>query len=650
MKLRVFLAVFGLFFSALVSQTNAAEGFPNALQAVNYSILPGDRTQLDLVMSDTVKQTPRSFALDNPPRIVLDFPKTSSSIGKQRQLVGLGAVNDVLVLEASGRTRAIISLNYASSYDLSVKDKHIYLILKPRSATDQVVSHPVATPHSNRNKGSRPARPAVQTASAAKKGATNRSDAAKRILSDFDFHKGEGKGDGRVVLTLSDPHTPTDVHKEGERLIVDLLGTTVPPRLDRRFDVTDFSTKVQSVDIFQEGKNARIVIATNGPYKHSVFQAGDQLSIDIKSLAGKSASKYKGKTISLNIQDISVRTVLQIISDEMERNVIISDNVKGSVALRLDNVPVDQALDVILKTQGLSVQVIGDVMFIGPSRDIVAREKQALKAALDLSELSPLKTDLLQINYAKANDILKIIQSKEASLLSERGAVTVDKRTNTLLVRDTEKRIEALKALISKLDIPVRQVLIESRIVIANQSFAKELGVKWGVTGIGEPNGNNNPLVTTGTSSGADQLATTISNNQQLNGGNPSINGLPAISTGTSGTPTVNNRLNVNLPATAPAGQIAFALLTSDVLLDLELSAMQTEGNGEVVSTPRVITIDQEEAEIRQGVEVGFQEASSSGATSVSFKEAVLKLKVTPQITPDESLILDLTVSKDSVG
>ncbi len=628
MKAKI-LSVLGTFLSVFfVANLFAAENLPNALQAVNYSILPENKTQLELVMADAVQQEPRSFALDNPPRIVLDFPKTASAIGTQRQVVGLGAVNDVLVMEAGGRTRAIISLNYASSYDLSIKGKHIYVVLTEGSQEGSPVKKPTLL------KASAPVNSPIQKKSNVKTlNSSNKStekSTAKRSVTDFDFRKGDGD-DGRVIVTLSDPHTPADVHKEGERLIIDFIGTTVPPRLDRRFDVIDFSTKVQSVDIFQNGKNARLVVTTKGSYEHAVFQAGNQLSVDIKSTEGKSKTKYQGKTISLNVQDIQVRTVLQIISDEMERNVIISDNVRGSVALRLDNVPVDQALDVILKTQGLSVQIIGEVVFIGPSADIVAREKDALQAELDISELSPIKTELLQINYAKAAEISEIIAAKESSLLSDRGAVTVDKRTNSILINDTEKRIETIRTLMQKLDVPVRQVLIESRIVIANQNFGRELGVRFGVSGTGEPSART-PL--------SQGIASAVS------GSSSSASNL--VSTGVAG--PLSDRLNVDLPSTVAGGRIALAIIGSDYLIDLELSAMQTEGNGEVVSTPRVVTIDQQQAKIRQGVEIGFQQASSSGATAVTFKEAVLKLDVTPQITPDDSLILDLIVSKDNVG
>ena len=426
--------------------------------------------------------------------------------------------------------------------------------------------------------------------------------------------------------------------------MVDFAGTQLPKNLQRRFDVTDFATPVQSVDALRVDGSSRLVITSQGDFEQLAYQSDSQYTIEIrpstKRAAGEERKEYTGERLTLNFQDIDVRSVLQLLADTSGQNIVVSDSVTGNLTLRLQNVPWDQALDIVLRTKGLDKRREDNVIIIGPTEELAAREKAALAARKDLQELSPVRTEFLQVNYAKVSDLAKLIKaagSKE-SMLSTRGTLSIDERTNTLLVQDTAERLADIRRLVQTLDVPVRQVLIEARIVVVNDTFERDLGARFGVTSA-RTNGSNGLLAVTGNGAGADTMTGSALANLTA--------GLPATPVTT---PALANRYQVNLPVATPAGTLGVSLLGGSYLVDLELSAAQNEGRGEVVSSPRVITANQKQASIAQGVEIPYQESASSGATTTQFKKAVLSLKVTPLITPDNRVILDIDVSDDSVG
>ena len=456
-------------------------------------------------------------------------------------------------------------------------------------------------------------------------------------------------GAGRIIVTLTDPGTPVDLREEGGRIVVSFADTSLPERLIRRLDVLDFATPVSTVDALRINNNARLVITANGDYEQLAYQTDELFTVEIKPApeADQPTSpfdetkEYSGERLTLNFQDIETRAVLQLLADTSGRNIVVSDSVSGNVTLRLRNVPWDQALDILMTTKGLDMRQNGNVIIVAPAEEIAAREKADLEARKDIQELEPLRSEFLQVNYAKAADLADLIQGRGGSanaLLSERGSVSIDERTNTLLLVDTPDRLSEIRRLVVRLDIPVRQVLIESRIVVVNDDFSRDLGVRLGATTV-KRNSSDGLWALTGTAENADIITTSALENL-ANTGQP----FPVAVGG------VNDRYNVNLPIANPAGRIALAVLDSDYLVDLELSALQAEGRGEIISSPRVITANQKEASIEQGVEIPFQESASSGATTTQFKKAVLSLTVTPQITPDDRIIMDLIVSKDSVG
>jgi type IV pilus assembly protein PilQ len=476
--------------------------------------------------------------------------------------------------------------------------------------------------------------------------------ALSRVTGDLqaiDFRRGP-TGEGRVLITLESPETLVDVKEEGQRIILDILNTSLPADLHQRLDVTDFATPVQLVESEPRGDNVRVSITTAGEYEYMAYQADLLYTVEFRPLSKaekeqleKQKLVYTGDRLSLNFQDIQVRAVLQLLADFTGLNMVVSDTVKGRITLRLKNVPWDQALDIILRSKGLSMRQNDNVIMVAPTQEIASREELELASQQKIEELAPLKSEFIQINYAKASDLATLLKSDENRLLSERGQVTVDDRTNTLLVQDTAAKLEDIRRMILKLDVPVRQVLIESRIVIANNDFARDLGVRFGWSGSrtltddhevniagGQPghiegtyNVNKGPFL-------ADPL------------GNPFNSGL-------ANPDDTTEALIVDLPAVAPSGAINFLIgKIGSYLLQLELSAMQQEGRGEIISSPRVITSDQNQATIKQGVEIPYQQATASGATSVSFKEAVLSLEVTPQITPDDRIMMALKINKDS--
>jgi len=594
----------------------SASGAPgNALEKVDYSVLPGNQLELRFHFSQPTKQ-PRSFTIQKPARIALDFAGTRNATGKQDIPLDVGVAQSVAIAQAGGRTRIVLNLTEVPKHRTRVDGKTVIVTL------GGVPGNAGATETAKQSGGGEPFSAQSQA------GPTRRTQS----LDDVNFRRGEN-GEGRVILDLSSADVPVNIQREGGDVVVELQGTQIPKKLRKRLDVLDFATPVKYVDVTQHGDNGRIRIEPRTQdFEQLAYQSDDKVTVELKPLTREEAAKkekkkpkYTGKKLSLNFQDIEVRSVLQLLADFTGLNIVVSDSVTGNLTLRLKNVPWDQALDIILRSKGLAKRRNGNVIFVAPQQELAAREQAQLQSQKKQQALAPLQTEYIQVNYAKASDLADILKSKGSSLLSDRASVTVDQRTNTLLIRATSDNLDAARQMVNKLDVPVRQVLIESRIVVANNDFNQELGIRWGVHRDTTNNGRGAVLTNNG-----GQVTNLINNN-----------------------PVSSDRYNVNLPTSGtPAGSVALALakLPFGTLIELELSALQAEGRGEIVSTPRVITANQKEANIQQGVEVPYQEASSSGATSVSFKKAVLSLGVTPQITPDDRIIMDLKVTNDTVG
>ncbi len=599
-KLAAFVSV--CLFVLATMPTFAAE---NAITEINYSSLPGDQVQIKISLENLAAE-PGSFTIDSPARIAFDFPNTKIKLSERSQNIGIGVARSISTVEAGGRTRVVLNLSRLVTYT-AVADGNDIIITLGGSSTTAIAAKPASA------------------ASASTK-------SSGKNITNIDFRRGE-KGEGRIIVDLADPNTSVDLKTRGEQVTVVFLNSSISDELERRLDVIDFGTPVKTVDAFNQNGNVKIVITGIGEFEQLAYQADNSFTIDVKPILKETAAElqkkkfaFKGERLSLNFQSIEVRAVLQLIADFTDLNLITSDSVKGNVTLRLKNVPWDQALDIILRSKGLAMIKDGNVISVAPAEEIAARAK--LDQAIE--DESPLISDSIQINYAKAADFTKLFKTKDNSLLSERGSVSVDTRTNRLLIRDTAKNIDSITALVQQLDIPVRQVLIETRIVLATNDFSKELGVRFGISHRDVSiNGGNTDEIGVSGNSGAAEVARL------------------------GGVPSQPSRYNVNLPVTtlaSSAGSIGLALsrLPFGTLIDLELSAAQTEGRSETISSPRVITSDQSEAVIETGTEIPYEEKSSSGATAIQFKKAVLSLTVTPQITPDDRIIMDLKVTKDS--
>ncbi len=608
-------AMFAAVTCACVAAFSAHAADPNKLESIDVQSLSGQQVQLKLHMSGPAPE-PMAFTIDKPARIAIDLPNTSIALPSRRIDVRSGGVDTVLAAEANGRTRLVVNVDSLMPYTTRVDGNTLVVTL-----------------------GAQPSG-AVTAAAAAREAAT---PATERGVSSIDFRRAPD-GTGRVIVQLTDARTPVNVRQEGNQVVVDFAGAQLPKNLQRRYDVTDFATPVQSVDALRVDNNTRLVITAQGDFDQLAYQSDNQYTVEIKPsnkrANGEEKKEYTGERLTLNFQDIDVRSVLQLLADTSGQNIVVSDSVTGNLTLRLQNVPWDQALDIVLRTKGLDKRREDNVIIIGPTEELASREKAALAARKDLQELEPVHTEFLQVNYAKVSDLAKLIKTTGAkeSMLSSRGTLSIDERTNTLLVQDTSERLADIRRLVQTLDVPVRQVLIEARIVIVNDTFERDLGARFGVT-TARTNGNNGLLAVTGNGTGADTMTSSAITN--LNNGQSAT---PVT------TPALANRYQVNLPVTTPAGTLGVSLLGGSYLVDLELSAAQNEGRGEVVSSPRVITANQKQASIAQGVEIPYQESASSGATTTQFKKAVLSLKVTPLITPDNRVILDIDVSDDSVG
>jgi type IV pilus assembly protein PilQ len=622
------------------------------LEAIDVQPLPGQQLQLRLRTNGTAPE-PMAFTIENPARISIDLPNTALGLANRRRDVNAGPLTSILAAEANGRTRIVFNLSSMVPYQTRVEGDSVYVTLGQA---------PGGAPQ--------PSFAAQPAPSAAPAGAAAGAQAAQRSIRNIDFRRGTD-GAGQVVVELNDPHTTVDVREEGGRVVVDFQDTAIPNDLMKRLDVTDFATPVLTVDALRANRNARLVVSAATEYDQVAYQTDNLFTLELKPPAPKAAAatsgvynqsrEYTGDRLTLNFQDLETRAVLQLIADFSGLNIVVSDTVMGSVTLRLQNVPWDQALDIVMTTKGLDMRRNGNVIIVAPAEEITAREQADLQAQKALQTLEPIRSEFIQVNYAKASDLATLIRGgsatggssaggagagaaaaaasgSKAALLSERGSVAIDVRTNTLLVTDTSRNLENIRRLVQTLDIQVRQVSIETRVVIVNDDYERDLGVRFGATVV-KSNTANGLLSMTGTGSGSDQIVTSGINNINTSGSPFPVS-----------IPPIGQRYNVNLPVANPAGSFALAILDSDYLVDLELTALQAEGNGKIVSTPRVIATNQHEARIRQGVEIPYQESSSSGATTTQFKEAVLSLTVTPQITPDDRIIMDLLVTKDSVG
>jgi type IV pilus assembly protein PilQ len=598
------------------SQFAVAQGTAR-LTAVEVLPMQGSTLQVRLRTDGTAPQ-PLTFTIDKPARISVDLPDVGLALDNRRIDVGAGGVDNIVAAEASGRTRVVFNLESLVTYTAVAEGDSVLVTIGGQAG--------------------------AHTASSAPNLAV--APSASRAITGVDFRRSP-EGAGRVVVQLSDPTTPASVKQEGNRVFVDFTGAALSEELMKRYDVVDFATPVTTFDATRFGNSTRIIVTANGDFEQLAYQTDNQYVIEVRQRSRATAAVtekekvYTGERLTLNFQDIDVRPVLQLLADTSGQNIVVSDSVKGRVTLRLQNVPWDQALDIVLKTKGLAMRRKGNVILVAPQAELAAQEKAELEAQKDIQELAPLRTEFLTVNYAKASEIARLIKSAGGgSLLSERGNVTVDERTNTLLVQDTAENLTAIRSMVGTLDIPVRQVLIESRIVIVADDFSRDLGVRAGFTRVSDD--IKDLMAVSGSAQATDSIMGSALDNLASTG-QPfpvEVPFGPAF-----------ERYNVNMPVANPAGRIALSILDfDDFLIDLELSAAQNEGRGEIKSTPRVITANQREAIIEQGVEIPYQESASSGATTTQFKKAVLSLKVTPQITPDDRVILDLVVTKDSVG
>lgn len=584
---------------------------PVQLQSIDVQTLSGQQVQLKLHMSGPAPE-PLPFTIDKPARIAFDLPNTSLALASRRFDVHSGGVDTVLAAEANGRARLVVNVDNLMPYTTKVDGNTITVTLGQQPGAD------VGKP-------------------AARAAATSSGTPVERAIRTIDFRRG-ADGTGRVIVQLTDPRTPVNVRQEGQQIVVDFAGTVMPKNLMRRYDVMDFATPVQTVDAVRVDGSSRLVISSQGDFEQLAYQSDNQYTVEIKASSKRTAGaeekkEYTGERLTLNFQDIDVRSVLQLLADTSGQNIVVSDSVAGNLTLRLQNVPWDQALDIVLRTKGLDKRRQDNVIIIGPTEELATREKAELAAHKEVQELSPTHTEFMQVNYAKVGDLQKLIKSTggKDSMLSPRGSLSIDERTNTLLVQDTSDKLADIRRLVQTLDVPVKQVLIEARIVIVSDTFERDLGARFGVS-TAQKNGPGGLLAVTGNGIGANQILSTGTGSASLAG------------------TTLDNRYQVNTPAANTNGSIGISLLGGSYLVDLELSAAQNEGKSEVISSPRVITANQKQATIMQGVEIPYQESASSGATTTQFKDAVLKLKVTPLITPDNRVILDLDVSDDSVG
>ncbi|MBA4289262.1 MAG: type IV pilus secretin PilQ, partial [Pseudomonas sp.] len=581
------------------------------LQDLNVAALPGDRVELKLTFDEPVL-APRGYTIEQPARIALDLPGVSNKLGLKNRELGVGNARSVTIVEAKDRTRLIINLTNLAAYQTRVEGNDLFVVVGGTAQAQPIASsQPVLLPTETPVKKFTP---------------------QVREISAIDFQRGE-LGEGNVVVTLSDAAVAPDIQDQGGKIRLDFAKTSLPEKLRLKLDVKDFATPVQFVSATGGADKASIVIEPTGVYDYLAYQTDNKLTISVKPLTQVEAEKrkaesfsYSGEKLSLNFQDIDVRSVLQLIADFTDLNLVASDTVSGNITLRLQNVPWDQALDLVLKTKGLDKRKIGNVLLVAPADEIAARERQELESQKQIAELAPLRRELIQVNYAKASDMAQLFQSVTSADGSSdtRGSVTVDDRTNSIIAYQTSERLDELRRIVAQLDVAVRQVMIEARIVEANVDYDKALGVEWRGARVGD-------------------------NNFVVSGADGNRVGAPGFGQNAGAQNPTNSLGNfVDMGAVGRTSGFGIGFITDNTILDLELSAMEKTGNGEVVSQPKVVTSDKETAKILKGSEIPYQEASSSGATATAFKEAALSLEVTPQITPDNRIIMEVKVTKDA--
>jgi type IV pilus assembly protein PilQ len=580
---------------------------------IEFSSRPGSKFEVRLDFDQTPPDM-KAYTIEKPARIAVDFPGTASGLDQKRYSLSYGNATGVVVLESGDRTRMVVNLVKLVPYETRVEGNSLFLVVG-QDGTDYVK----VTSDPNRLKTE--VSPVIDVVSE---------------ISDLQFQR-TGNGEGRLTLELTDPSVDVNVFSEAGDIKVQFLDTNVPERLMRRYDVTDFATPVDSVDVNTTERGATLTMKTTGDFDYLAYQTNNQYVLSVKPLSAKEMEKrknefsYVGDRISLNFQDIEVRAVLQLIADFTELNLVASDTVSGRITLRLQNVPWDQALELVLKTKGLDKRQIGNVLMVAPAAEIAERERQEIESNKQIAELAPLQSEFVRIRYAQAQQIVGLFQAGSedgGSLISQRGSVVVDARTNSLIITDTAAKLAEIRELIEQVDIPVRQVMIESRIVIAQSDLTHSLGIEWGGGYIDDVNGNI-------LSASGDAQNVIGLNNSIINGETPSV--------------SYPGALLVDLGVASTSG-FALGFTSNDLFLTAEISALEAAGQGEVVSQPKVITGDKQQATIKSGTEIPYQEAAASGATSTSFKEAVLELEVTPNITPDDRVMLDLNVKQDSVG
>jgi type IV pilus assembly protein PilQ len=593
----------------------AAQG--NSIDTFEVSQQAG-KTVVRITTKEPLRSVPPNFSVASPARIAFDFPNTVNALGRSSEDIGQGELRSMNVVQGTDRTRLVLNLRRPVVHEAAIEGNALVITL--------------AEP---------------QVAQAAPAGAAHFAEGrqdVKHAVRDIDFRRGRA-GEGRVVVDLSDTTTGIDIRVQGQNIVVEFLKSSLPENLRRRLDVVDFGTPVNTVSTFQQGENVRMVIEPKGQWEHNAYQSDTQFVLEVKPVTADPAraaaqrGRYTGERLSLNFQNVEVRAVLNVIADFTDLNIITSDTVTGNITLRLKDVPWDQALEIILQTRGLDSRRSGNVIWIAPRDELATREKLALEAANQISDLEQTRTETFQMSYQKAADVQKLLSDPTQRILSKRGSAVVDSRTNTLFVQDTPSRLDEVRRLIAKIDVATRQVMIEARIVEASDAFSKNLGARLGLhdraAGGHRILGQNSPRFIFGPS----MVDTGFHTGQ--------VADIPTF---------IGNATNVNLPAAGlnsfNAGQMSFSLFSSNAsrFLNLEISALEADGKGKIIASPRVLTADQVEALIEQGTELPYQQATSSGATAVSFRKANLSLKVKPQITPDGNVIMTLDVNKDQVG
>ncbi len=603
----------GLLIAFGVFGAQAQADAQNSITALSISTGNGT-TVIKVELAQPLANLPAGFAINTPPRIAFDFPNTANGLGKSVQDFTEGDLRSANIVQAGNRTRLVVNLNQMLAYDTKIDGNNLLITLHGKPAE------------------------MVATGSTARF-AEARQGTQQHELRDIDFRRGKN-GEGRIQVDLSDPGIGIDIRQQGTTLIVDFLKTNLPRNLQRKLDVVDFATPVQDVDTFVQGNNVRMVIEPKGTWEYAAYQTDNKFIVELKPVAvdtdklGKSNKiGYTGEKLTLNFQKIDVREALNVIADFTDTNMVISDTVSGNLTLRLKDVPWDQAFDIILQSRGLDMRKNGNVIQVAPREEIAAKEKIDLTAHQEISELEELRTESFQLSYQKGDAVAAMLTNDKQRMLSKRGSAVVDKRTNIVFVQDTPTYLEAARKLIKQIDVPIRQVMIEARVVVATDDFGKNLGVRLGYQ-------SGDSFRVNGTNINGNIGANQAMMPSAVGGGAPVLTTMPA------------NLPNVNLPSAGTAGAFSMLLFNNSLskLLSVELTALETDSKGKVISSPRVVTSDQTEASIETGTEIPYQQASSSGATAVAFQNAVLSLSVKPQITPDDNIIMDIKVNKDSVG